>query len=289
MGWEPVNKPALHMQKIDSHQHFWHYDATRHSWIDDSMAIIRKDFLPANLLPLLQQNNVAGCVAVQADETEAENDFLLSLVNENAFIKGVVGWVELTAKNVQERLAYYKQFSSIKGFRYILQGLDPSFMLQPNFINGIAALQPFSFTYDLLIFPKHLPAAIQLVKKFPQQKFVIDHIAKPYIKAGLIDEWKRDIKAIAQHDNVWCKISGMATEADHRLWQPAHLTPYIDTVVQAFGTKRIMYGSDWPVCLVAGRYQKIIQVVENYFVDFTTTEQTNIFSNNANSFYQLQN
>jgi len=275
------------MQKIDSHQHFWQYDATRHSWIDDSMAIIRKDFLPANLLPVLQQSNVAGCVAVQADETEAETDFLLSLANEIACIKGVVGWVELTAKNVPERLAYYKQFSSIKGFRYILQGLDPSFMLQQNFIDGIAALQEFSFTYDLLIFPKHLPAALQLVKKFPQQKFVIDHIAKPYIKAGLIDDWERDIKAIAQHDNVWCKISGMATEADHQLWQPIHLMPYIDTVVQAFGTKRIMYGSDWPVCLIAGSYQKIIQVVENYFADFSTTEQTDIFSNNATTFYQL--
>ena len=287
MGWVPVNKPALHMQRIDSHQHFWHYDATRHSWIDDSMVIIRKDFLPANLQPLLLQNNVAGCVAVQADETEAETDFLVLLANENACIKGVVGWVELTAKNVSERLAHYKQFSSIKGFRYILQGLDPSFMLQQNFIDGIAALQEFSFTYDLLIFPKHLPAALQLVKKFPQQKFVIDHIAKPYIKAGLINDWKRDIKAIAEHDNVWCKISGMATEADYQLWQPAHLTPYIDTVVQAFGTKRIMYGSDWPVCLVAASYQKIIQVVENYFADFTITEQTDIFSNNATAFYQL--
>ncbi len=275
------------MQKIDSHQHFWHYDATKHSWIDDSMSIIRKDFLPANLLPVLQQSNVAGCVAVQADETEAETDFLVSLANENACIKGVVGWVGLTAKNVPERLAYYKQFSNIKGFRYILQGLDPSFMLQPDFINGIATLQEFGFTYDLLIFPKHLPAAIQLVKKFPQQKFVIDHIAKPYIKAGLIDDWQRDIKAIAQHDNVWCKISGMATEADHQLWQPVQLAPYIDTVVQAFGTKRIMYGSDWPVCLVAGTYQKIIKVVENYFTDFSITEQNDFFGNNATAFYQL--
>ena len=162
-------------------------------------------------------------------------------------------------------------------------------MLQPDFINGIAALQQFGFTYDLLIFPKHLPAAIQLVKKFPQQRFVIDHIAKPYIKAGLIDDWKKDITAIAQHDNVWCKISGMVTEADHQLWQPPHLTPYLDTVVQAFGTKRIMYGSDWPVCLVAASYQKIIQVVENYFADFTTTEQADFFGNNATTFYQLQN
>lgn len=160
-------------------------------------------------------------------------------------------------------------------------------MLQSTFINAIAALQAFGFTYDILIFPKHLPAALQLVAQFPNQKFVVDHIAKPYIKDGLIDDWKRDMQLIAQHENVFCKISGMATEADIKHWKPSDLTPYIEAVVEAFGTKRIMYGSDWPVCLVAADYAAIFNIVETYFSTFSITEQQDFFGNNAAGFYQL--
>jgi L-fuconolactonase len=275
------------MQKIDSHQHFWQYNAVKHDWIDDDMAVIRKDFLPADLQPVLQGNNIDGCIAVQADQTEEETNFLLSLQKENDFIKGIVGWVDFRAEDILERLSYYKQFNAIKGFRHVLQGEAPEFMLQPNFVNGIKALKQFDFTYDILIFPKHLPAAIELVQQFPDQKFVIDHIAKPYIKAGLIDDWKKDIQSIAQCKNVHCKISGMVTEADYKLWKQDNFTPYLDAVVNAFGTNRILFGSDWPVCLVAASYKNMLQIVKDYFASFSITEQDDFFGNNATAFYQL--
>lgn len=275
------------MQKIDSHQHFWHYHPVQHEWINDSMAVIRRDFLPADLEPVLKENNFDGCIAVQAGQTEAETDFLLALQKENAFIKGVVGWVDLRAKNIKERLGYYKQFNAIKGFRHVLQGESPEFILQPDFINGIAALKEFGLTYDILIFPKHLPAAITLVKQFPEQQFVIDHIAKPYIKKGLIAEWKQAVKIIAQHKNVHCKISGIVTEADYKNWKKEDFMPYLDVVVASFGTKRIMYGSDWPVCLVAASYSKMLKIVTDYFTSFSADEQDDFFGNNAAAFYMV--
>lgn len=275
------------MQKIDSHQHFWHYHPVKHDWIDDTMKVIRKDFLPADLQPVLQKHNIDGCIAVQADQTETETNFLLSLQKANNFIKGIVGWVDLRAANIKERLAYYKQFSAIKGFRHILQGEAPEFMVQQNFLNGIAALKEFDFTYDILIFPKHLPAAITLVQHFPEQKFIIDHIAKPYIKDGLIGEWKHAIKNIARHENVYCKISGMVTEADYSHWKQKDFTPYLDVVVEAFGSKRILYGSDWPVCQVAASYTKMLNIVKDYFATFSANEQDDFFGNNAAAFYMV--
>jgi L-fuconolactonase len=287
MAWAPANKPAWHMASIDSHQHFWQYNPVQHDWIDDDMSVIRNDFLPADLQPVLQQNNIDGCIAVQADQSIAETGFLLQLQKENPFIKGVVGWVDLKAADINEQLSFYKQSHALKGFRHVLQGEAPEFMLQPDFLRGIAALKPFDFTYDILIFPKHLQAAIELVQQFPDQSFVIDHIAKPYIKAGLIEDWKRDMNAIAQYKNVHCKISGMVTEADYKNWQPDIFTPYMDVVVERFGTSRIMFGSDWPVCLVAASYQSMIQVVKDYFGAFSKTEQDNFFGNNAAAFYNL--
>ncbi|MEO7312439.1 MAG: amidohydrolase family protein [Chitinophagaceae bacterium] len=273
--------------RIDSHQHFWQYNAQKHDWIDDEMAVIRRDFLPQDLEPLLQQNGISGCVAVQADQTEADTDFLLQLASEHAFIKGVVGWVDLRADVINERLAHYAQFSTIKGFRHVLQGEAPEFMLQPNFKRGIAALQPFGFTYDLLIFPQHLKAAIELVRQFPDQPFVIDHIAKPQIKAGILEDWQQDIIAISQCENVNCKISGMVTEAEYHHWKPEDFTPYLDTVVAAFGPQRIMFGSDWPVCQVAGSYDQILGIAERYFSTFSIEERALFFGGNATKFYRL--
>ena len=272
---------------IDTHQHFWHYEPVKHSWIDNEMAVIRKNFLPADLHPLLIQNGVEGCVAVQADQTEKETGFLLDLAEGNSFIRGVVGWVDLRANNIEERLEHYSQNMILKGFRHVLQGEEPSFMLQPSFIKGIAALKAFNFTYDILIFPKHLEAALELVNQFPNQPFVIDHIAKPFIKAGLIDEWASGIKELAKRPNVSCKISGMVTEADYKNWKPTDLTPYIDTVVEAFGVHRIMYGSDWPVCQVAASYKQVIDIVKDYFSKFSEDEQAMFFHENAKKFYQL--
>ncbi|MBS1512598.1 MAG: amidohydrolase family protein [Bacteroidetes bacterium] len=273
--------------KIDSHQHFWQYHPERHSWINDEMAVIRKDFLPAQLQPVLQKNDIDGCVAVQADQTEMETDFLLQLQKETDFIKGVVGWVDLRAANIKERLAHYKTFPAVKGFRHVLQAEAPEFMLQQNFLGGIAALKEFEFTYDILIFPHQLAAAVTLVHQFPQQRFVIDHIAKPYIKKGLIGEWKQAMRAIAQFPNVYCKISGMVTEADYKEWKPGDFTPYLDVVVEAFGTNRIMFGSDWPVCLAAATYTQMLKIVKDYFKSYSGAEQEKVFGQNAVDFYNL--
>lgn len=275
------------MTIIDTHQHYWKYDPVNYAWINDDMAVIRQDFLPADLQPVLTANGVAASIAVQADQTEQETDWLLQLADENPFIAGVVGWVDLRSPQLAERLQHYAQFSKLKGFRHVLQGEEPSFMLQSSFVNGIAQLQAHGFAYDILIFPQHLPAALQLVQQFPEQRFVIDHLAKPYIKQGLIGEWASGMKALAAHTNVYCKISGMVTEADWRKWSAADLHPYIDTVVQAFGTNRCMFGSDWPVCLVAAAYDKWLQTVQDFFAGFSTEEQAMVFAGNAKHFYQI--
>ncbi len=273
--------------RIDAHQHFWHYNPKKHEWIDENMALIRKDFLPQDLSPILHENNFNGCIAVQADQTVTETNFLINLAAKNEIIKGVVGWVDFKAENIQERLSHFMQFEIIKGFRHVLQNEDPNFMLESNFLNGIKALKHFNYTYDLLIYPQHLPAAIKLVKNNPNQLFVIDHIAKPHIKFGLISRWKKNIELISKYENVFCKISGMVTEVDYKNWHESDFLPYLDIVVKSFGTKRIMYGSDWPVCLVAASYREMLNVVENYFNGFSETEQQDFFGKNAQLFYQL--
>lgn len=292
---EPNNSPlgaggisSLGAGGIDSHQHFWKYDAVRDSWITGEMSAIQKDFLPHDLQPLLQQNGLEGCVLVQSDQSEEHNDFLLEQARGNDFIKGIVGWVDLRAENVAERLAYYKQFNIIKGFRHVLQAEeDRALMLKPEFMRGIATLQPFNFTYDILIYADQLKYVPEFVAAFPQQKFVIDHVAKPNIKAQRIDELTIDMMAAAVHENVSCKISGMVTEADWKNWKKEDFTPYIDVVCEAFGPDRIMFGSDWPVCLVAASYEEMMSIVSEYFSSFTANERELFFGKNAIQFYNL--
>lgn len=275
------------MKIIDAHQHFWKYDPVNYSWVNDDMKIIRRDFLPDDLAVELNENNVQGCIAVQADQTEDETDRLIVLAAKNDFIEGIVGWVDLRSDKIEDRLLHYRQFPKMKGFRHVLQGEEPSFMLQNDFLNGISKLDDYGFAYDILIFPHHLDAALQLVKQFPLQRFVIDHIAKPYIKDGKIDEWKAGMQKLAQHQYVYCKISGMVTEADWNNWTAEQLKPYFDVVVECFGIDRIMFGSDWPVCLVASSYSKWIETVKDYFSSYSTEEQEKVFSANAIRFYNL--
>lgn len=276
------------MQKIDSHQHFWKFNPLRDNWITDEMAFIQKDFLPADLQPILKENNFDGCVVVQSNQSEEDNDFLLNNAVKNDFIKGVVGWVDLRAENAEERLGYYSEFEKIKGFRHVLQGeANRSFMLLSEFMNGISLLEKYNFTYDILIFPDQLKYLPQFVSSFPNQKFVIDHIAKPLIKEQKINEWEKEIKAVAEHENVWCKVSGLVTEAEWKFWKPADFTPYLDVVTEAFGTERIMFGSDWPVCLVAASYNRMLGIVTNYFAGFSNSEQNAFFGVNATNFYEL--
>ncbi len=275
------------MQVIDSHQHFWQFDPKQHEWITEEMKALRKDFLPADLGSVLKDNDVGGCITIQVDQTEEETNWLLSLAKKHSFIKGVVGWVDLNAVNVTESLEYFSTFPLLKGFRHILQNELPSFINQPSFVNGISKLRNYNFTYDILIYPKHLQKAYQLCKKNPDQLFVIDHLAKPLIKDAAIDDWKKQLQPFGELENVYCKISGMTTEANWNSWSPHDLKPYLDVVVEVFGTKRIMFGSDWPVCLVASSYHQWIQTIRDYFSVFNSDEQEKFYSGNANHFYHL--
>lgn len=275
------------MQKIDGHVHFWDYDSGQHAWITEDMSVLRRNFLPGDIQPLLKAHDVGGCILVQVNQTESENDFFLKLASGHNFVKGIVGWVDLCAENIAERLSPYRQ-SKIKGFRHILQGdPDRSFMLRPDFKKGIGALREFGFTYDLLIYPDQLPFAVQLAKSFPRQPFIIDHLAKPGIRKGELKSWKKEIFGISRMDNVYCKLSGMITEAHWNNWTKETLIPYMDEVVESFGMNRIVFGSDWPVCLLAGSYGEVMAVVEDYFSAFSASEKDNLFGGNAIGFYGL--
>jgi L-fuconolactonase len=276
------------MQRIDAHQHFWKYNPERDDWITDDMQVLKEDFTPIQLEPVLQQHGFEGCVAVQADQSEEENSYLLGHAGQYNFIRAVVGWVDLQGKKLKGRLEYYSQFEKLKGFRHILQGSNErDMMLKPAFRKGIGLLKQFNFTYDILIFPDQLMYASELVESYPNQKFVVDHLAKPYIKFRKISDWKKDIMVLAEHENVYCKISGMVTEADWIGWKKEDFTPYIDTVVEAFGPDRIMFGSDWPVCLVAAGYPDVLKITEDYFSSHTQNEKDKFFGLNAKAFYNI--
>jgi len=275
---------------IDSHQHFWKYEPVKHEWIDDEMATIRRDFLPSDLKKVYDKNGIDGCIAVQADQTLTETNFLLQLASENEFIKGVVGWIDFRNNSIGADLETYSNSNKLKGFRHVVQAeADHNFLLRPNFLNGISKLEKYNYTYDILIFPHQLGATLEFVKRFPNQKFVIDHIAKPYVKDGFFDGWALVMQEIAKQENVYCKLSGMITEADYNTWTPKQLEPYMDLVVNAFGTNRVMFGSDWPVCLVAGNYSQVKSIVTNFIANFSDAEQAAIMGRNAIQFYNLKN
>ncbi len=274
--------------KIDAHQHFWQFDPVRDNWITEEMNVIQRDFLPSNLQPVLESNGFDGCVTVQSDQSLVENEFQLKNAEANSFVKGVVGWVDLRDESVEEKLIEYKTYPKLKGFRHVLQGeADRALMLQPAFKRGISLLAKYHYTYDILIFPDQLTYARELAAAFPGQKFILDHIAKPGIKAGELGDWEKDIRELALLPNVWCKVSGMVTEADWRNWQPVHFKPYLDVVTEAFGMKRLVYGSDWPVCLVAASYERMLALVKEYYSVFSEEEQAAFFGGNAVSFYNL--
>lgn len=276
------------MKRIDSHQHFWKFDPVRDSWINEEMKVIQRDFFPEDLQVELRRNDFDGCVAVQSDQSEAENHFHFQNAEKFDFIKGIVGWVDLQSKTIEARLKYYSQFKKIKGFRHVLQG-EPQrdLMLQPAFINGISFLKKYNYTFDILIFKDQLQYVPKLVSAFPDQPFIIDHMAKPEIKNREIDQWEKEIRGLAPFENLYCKISGMVTEADWKNWKKEDFKPYLDVVVETFGTDRIMFGSDWPVCLVAASYSEMLRIVEDYFSTFSKDEQEKFFGLNAIRFYNL--
>ncbi len=276
------------MKRIDSHQHFWQYNPAEHVWMTDAMQVLKKDFLPTDLAPLLNQIGFDCCIAVQARQSIEETNWLLRIANKNDFIKGVVGWVDLLSPNIDETLSGYTNQKKLVGVRHVVHDeADDNFMLQPAFQNGIAALKEFNLTYDLLLFPKHLPVALQLVKKFPQQPFVLDHIAKPFINKKEISPWKDDLIELAKHPNVFCKLSGMVTEAKWNDWKEDDFKQYLDIVTESFGTNRIMIGSDWPVCTLSGNYSSTMSIVINYANQFSKEISDGILGGNCINFYKL--
>ena len=272
---------------IDSHQHFWNYDPVRHSWIDDSMSVIRKDFLPKDLKTILDENSVDGCIAVQADQSERETQFLLDYASLNSFIKGVVGWVDLTSKNIDNRLAHYALNSSFKGVRHIVQAEKNDYLLRKDVRNGIGRLTKYNLTFDLLIYPHQLSSAIELVEMLPDQIFILDHLAKPNISESISKQWKSSINKLSKNQNVSCKISGMVTETVNYKFENNDFTPFLDVIFDSFGSDRIMFGSDWPVCLVASGYKKTIEIVNDYLKNYSKKIKDNVMGLNALKIYNL--
>lgn len=271
--------------RIDSHQHFWRYHAPQYPWIQKGSALHR-DWLPSDLAVLQTPLGFDGSIAVQARQSEAESDWLLGLADADSRVMGVVGWVDLQSDAVEERLTRLAAHPHFVGVRHVTQDEpDDDFHLRPAVLRGISKLRQFGLRYDLLIFPRQLPAAIELVHRLPDQRFVLDHIAKPGIKAGVISPWREQIRELAQAPNVQCKVSGMVTEADHTAWRDADLKPYLDVVFEAFGEDRLMYGSDWPVCLHAGSYERVYRQVADYAGVLSAAAQEKLFGGNCARFY----
>jgi L-fuconolactonase len=253
------------------------------------MSALKRDFLPEELAAEYRTHGIDASVAVQVDQSEEETLFLLDLARSNPQIAGVVGWVDLVSARIDERLHFFSQHKKLRGFRHIAQSeRDDRFLVHSNFVRGVSQLRQFGFTYDILIYPKQLPAALELVSKFPEQRFVIDHLAKPEIKTKNSEFWATHMRRIAENTNVYCKLSGLATEADWRNWRPADFTPYLDVVLDAFGPDRLMFGSDWPVCLLAASYGQVKQIVEDSVRGYTVEQKENIFGGNAIRFYGLE-
>ena len=273
---------------IDSHHHFWKYDPVEYDWIDDSMKVIRKDFLPENLKTTIQASGVDGVISVQARQSVEETDWLIGMAHQNEFIKGVVGWLPLVQDDVEDYLEKYADEEKLKGVRHVIQGEpDPEFMLRKDFNHGISLLKKYSLVYDILIVERQLPNTIRFVDQHPGQSFVLDHIAKPLIVRNELSPWKENIQELAKRENVNCKISGMVTEADYQKWTPSQLLPYFEVILDAFGPERLLFGSDWPVCLVASTYTNWVNLVRKNITSFTDTEQAKIMGENALRLYQL--
>ena len=253
------------------------------------MPQLRRDFLPADFFDQLRSNEMHASIAVQADQSEDETHFLLDLAEKNPEIVGVVGWVDLRSPKLRERLEHFSSFRKLSGFRHIVQSEpDDRFLLRGDFLKGVAHLCEFGFTYDILIYPKQLPAAVEFVRKFPQQRFVLDHMGKPAIRTGEIHDWAAHIRKLAELPNVWCKVSGLVTEAGHAAWKFEDFLPYLDVVWQAFGAQRLMFGSDWPVCLLAGNYADVKGIVEKYMQEFSELDRQAVFGLNAERFYKRE-
>jgi L-fuconolactonase len=274
--------------RLDSHQHFWRYSPSEHTWMTDQMTVLKQDFLPQDLEPLLRSIHFDGCISVQARQNLEETRWLLELAEEHSFIKGVVGWVDLRSEQLAAQLQRFARHPKLVGVRHVVHDEpDDNFMLGDAFRRGIAQLRDFDLTYDLLLFPRHLPVAMRLVDEFPQQPFVLDHIAKPAIAEAAFSPWQEDLRRLAEFPNVFCKLSGMVTEAKWKQWQPGDFHGYIELVLEAFGADRLMIGSDWPVCTLSGDYATVMKIVIDYVKKLPPEAQAGILGENCARFYGI--
>jgi L-fuconolactonase len=275
--------------RIDAHQHFWIYNSDEYDWIDESMAALRCNFLPRDLKLELDRCRIQGCVAVQARQSIDETRWLLELAGQNPFILGVVGWVDLLSIDVRSQLKTFAANPKLVGIRHIVQSeADDRFLLRPDFLRGIATLQEFDLAYDILIYPKHLQVATEFVERFPRQRFVLDHMAKPPIRSGGMQPWADGMRKLGEFPNVYCKFSGLVTEANWQHWRAEDITPYLDVAFEAFGADRLMIGSDWPVCLVAASYSQTLNLVEDYLARHDSLTNEGVLGGNAQKFWRLR-
>jgi L-fuconolactonase len=274
--------------RIDAHQHFWHYDPVRDDWITEEMSVLQSDFLPGDLEAEFVEQGIDGSVAVQADQSEDETRFLLQLAERHPFIRGIVGWVDLRAADLPSRLEHFCQFERFRGVRHIVQAEPDDFLERDDVVRGIGTLGHFGLTYDILVYPRQLSAALALVDKLPEQPFVVDHLAKPAIRDGELEPWATQMSELASHPNVWCKISGLVTEADWSRWRAEDIHPYLDVVFETFGFDRLMFGSDWPVCLLAASYRQVAQLIDDYVAGLSAATREKLFGRNALRFYGLK-
>ncbi len=273
---------------VDSHQHFWRYDPEEYGWIGADLAAIRRDFLPADLAREIAAAGVEAVVSVQARQTLVETRWLLELAGANAFIAGVVGWVPLVSPSVGDALAELAANPRLRGVRHVLQGeADPDFAARPDFNRGLATLRELGLAYDVLVYERQLPAATALVDRHPEQVFVLDHVAKPRIRDGAVSPWRGRMRELARRPNVFCKLSGMVTEADFGAWTRETLGPYAEVVLEAFGPSRVMFGSDWPVCLAACPYSRWLSTVRELCAGLSAGERDDVMGGTARRAYGL--
>jgi len=275
--------------RIDAHQHFWVYRPQTHAWISDEMAVLKRDFLPPDLAPLLAAAGLDGCVAVQASQSLDETRFLLDLARRHSFVKAVVGWVDLVSPDLESQLESFASDPAFRGVRHVAQDEpDDRFLARDDVVRGISTLVRHGLTYDILVYARQLPAAVELARRLPDQPFVVDHVAKPEIRAGRLEGWREGIRDLAALPHVTCKLSGIVTEAHWDRWTPADLRPVLEVVLEAFGPTRLMIGSDWPVCLLAADYGAVIGLVRDFIATLSADEQAAILGGTAARFYRIE-
>jgi L-fucono-1,5-lactonase len=275
--------------RIDAHVHFWRYRPEEYAWIDGRMGVLRRDFLPEDLEPQASRAGFDGVVAVQARQAWAETAFLLELAERHPFIRGVVGWVDLRSPDVRDQLARAAADTRLVGVRHIVQDEpDDRFLLGPDFLRGIEALAEWDLAYDVLVHPRHLPVVLELVRRFPAQRFVLDHLAKPDIRRGALADWARDLRALSASPNVVAKLSGLVTEAAWSTWRAEEVRPCLDVAFECFGAERLLIGSDWPVCTLAGDYGRVMGVVTEYLAGRPAAECHAVLGGNAMRFWKLR-